>query len=412
MVSALFQGEPAAGELVTRYTYRGVPVVCIDKNKVPHSRVKETYYQAEMRPVLRDVLRAIRPDIVHVTHLINHTAALLEVTGELGIATYATFTDFFGVCLNNKLEAADGALCVGPSRSRVNCIACHFKAAAGNSTATGWIRYATSPVAAGIMAVAADMARRLPGLRRGPLDGMLEDITRRPDTLATLYNTHYLGAVAPTRFLAEAYAANGIAVPMRKIWFGVDIDRAGKPARNVGARPTIGYIGQLAPHKGVDLLVEAFSRLPRDAADLRIFGPEGQDPQYSTILRQLAGNHSVRFLGTFDNEKMSTILGQLDLIVIPSRWFENSPLVLLNALATHTPVLVSNVAGMTEFLDNARVDETFDRGSVDHLEQQLRRLLLRPNELFNRAKEISYDRTTSSMATDTLAIYESRVCRG
>ena len=41
VVSAVFQGEPRRAERVTRYQYEGIPVVCIDKNYIPHSRVKE-----------------------------------------------------------------------------------------------------------------------------------------------------------------------------------------------------------------------------------------------------------------------------------------------------------------------------------------------------------------------------------
>ena len=76
VVSAIYQGEPKADAIVTRYTYEGVPVICIDKNFMPHSSVRETYYQEDMQEVLRDVLLEINPDIVHVTHIINHTAAV------------------------------------------------------------------------------------------------------------------------------------------------------------------------------------------------------------------------------------------------------------------------------------------------------------------------------------------------
>ena len=43
VVAAVFQGEPACDAAINRYEYQGIPVVCIDKNKIPHVRVKETY---------------------------------------------------------------------------------------------------------------------------------------------------------------------------------------------------------------------------------------------------------------------------------------------------------------------------------------------------------------------------------
>src|SRR6185436_8940093 len=70
----------------------------------------------------------LRPDIAHVTHLINHTAALIDVLVEAGVPRVASFTDFFGFCYNNKLEAADGSACAGPNWLRTNCMACHLKA--------------------------------------------------------------------------------------------------------------------------------------------------------------------------------------------------------------------------------------------------------------------------------------------
>lgn len=405
VVSAVFQGEPARDGLVSRYEHQGIPVVCIDKNGVPHTRVKETYYQPDMRPVLEGVLREIKPDVVHVTHLINHTAALLEVTQQLGIATYATFTDFFGFCLNNKLEAANGDLCAGPSPSRTNCMACYLKDAARSPYADRWIRRATTPRSAQWIASAANLGRRLPGLRNGPVDGLLEDIARRPDTLLGLYNGGYKGAVAPTRFLKKAYEANGVATPMRDIWFGVDIDRSPKAPRRPDQRPVIGFIGQIAPHKGTDLLIEAFARLPHGAAALHIYGPADQDPAYMAQLRTLAGGLDVVFKGTFPSARMAEVLAPMDLLVIPSRWYENSPLVLLNALATHTPVLVSDVAGMTEFLEPGRNGHAFARGSVDDLADKLAALVRDPLALQALSGTTAYERTPERMAQDTLAIY-------
>lgn len=407
IVSAIFQGEATADAEITRYEYQGIPVVCLDKNRWPHSRVKETYYQPDMRPVLEKVLQELKPDLVHVTHLINHTAVLLEVTQKLGIRTFATFTDFFGFCLNNKLEAADGGLCSGPSESRTNCVACYIKECSRSPHAEKWIRHASTPWRARLIAETANICRRLPNLRGGAVDGLIEDIIRRPETLLGLYNSAYSAAVAPTRFLRGAYERNGITVPMHSIPFGVDIDRSPKPLRSAGHRPVIGFIGQIAPHKGTDLLIDAFVRLPRNAAELRIYGPEDQDATYMAGLKQSANGYDVRFMGTFPQEKMAAILQEIDLLVIPSRWYENSPLVLLNALATHTPVLVSDVLGMTEFLEPGLNGDSFARGDADSLYEKLKSLLLSEGRLFAMQKTTSYERTSLDMAEKTLEIYNS-----
>jgi glycosyltransferase involved in cell wall biosynthesis len=406
VVSAVFQGEPSAAELITRYEYQGIKVVCIDKNHLPHSRVKETYFQPEMGAVLEQLLSELQPDVVHVTHLINHTAVLLEITAKLNIPTYATFTDFFGFCFNNKLEAADGELCAGPSTTRTNCVACYLKDAARNPHAQGWVKKATTPFAAKVIANLAVLLHELPGFMDKQIAMLVDDLACRPNVLNKLYNNGYRAAIAPTQFLGDAYRANDITVPLHNIWFGVDIDRSPKPERSNGHVPVIGFIGQIAPHKGTDLLVEAFCRLPRNSAQLRIYGPEDQDAVYMANLKARAKGFDVQFLGTFPKESMASILQGIDLLVIPSRWYENSPLVLLNALATHTPVLVSNVSGMTEFVNEGVNGRVFERGSAEALFTRLEDMVLYPEKnLFLLTKTTSFERETADMAQETMAIY-------
>jgi len=406
IVSAIFQGEPLAAELVTRYEYQGIPVICIDKNQLPHTRVKETYYQPSMGPVFENILSQLQPDVVHVTHLINHSAVLLEITSKLGIPTYATFTDFFGFCFNNKLETASGELCSGPSTTRANCVTCYIKDAARSSHAESWMRRATTPLAAKIIAYLAVGLHKFPGLRGGQIDTLIEDIACRPGVLNNLYNSGYFAAIAPTKFLGDAYRANGMKMPLHNIWFGVDIDRSPKPVRSAGHVPVIGFIGQIAPHKGTDLLVEAFCRLPRNSAQLVIYGPDDQDPFYIEGLKSRAKGHDVQFMGTFPKDSMAIVLQEIDLLVIPSRWYENSPLVLLNALATHTPVLVSDVSGMTEFVDKGINGRVFQRGNLDDLFRQLEDIVSNPEKnLYSLAKRTSFERGTFDMARETFNLY-------
>ena len=97
VISAVFAGEQKNDNLISCYEYDGIPVHVIDKNYIPNIRIKDTYYQQENFSVLKQLLIDIKPDIVHVTHLINHTAVLLEATHSLDIPTVATFTDFYGL---------------------------------------------------------------------------------------------------------------------------------------------------------------------------------------------------------------------------------------------------------------------------------------------------------------------------
>lgn len=406
VVSGIFTGEAAAPETISHYTFQDIPVTIIDKNKLPNSRVKDTYYQVEMRPILEQVLKTIKPDIVHVTHLINHTAALLEVTSELGIPTFATFTDFYGFCFNNKLEASNGSLCSGPSRSRNNCIACYIKDANYIESDNKLLQWLIKKGQFHRAAQLSNLLRKHPNLRHGSFDGLIEDLIRRPDTLLSLYST-YKTVIAPTQFLYSAYKNNGFLNPMQKISFGVDINRNSKSEKEKDTKPIFGYIGQIAPHKGVDILINAFCRLPRGSAELRIYGPKDQDAEYMETLFTKAKGHNIHFLGVFEKNKMEEIFNHLDLCIIPSRWYENSPLVLLNSLATHTPVVVSDVAGMTEFVDVGTNGYVFERGSVDDLERVLKKIIKNKDNLKELSLKTNYFNTTKAMAEKTIEVYDA-----
>ncbi|MGA2550123.1 MAG: glycosyltransferase family 4 protein [Burkholderiaceae bacterium] len=392
-------------ENTTRYTYLDIPVISIDKSRYPNKVVRDTYQQPMMYDVLDSIVAELRPDIAHVTHLINHTATLLEVLNARAVPAIATLTDFFGFCFTNKLEAADGSLCAGPNRNRSNCLACYFKGAAEASSQSRLVHWVNR---SSFRQMRLDAVRLLSST--GPFQDTwvhhtVEGLQERPEFLRKIYQS-YRGLITPTRFLRESYAQNGFDEPMHNIWFGTDIDRAAKPARLPGDALRIGFIGQLAHHKGIDLLIEAFARLPRSAAELRIFGPTDDRPAYVQSLRDLASGLPVQFLGTFSPGETKAIMDTLDLLVIPSRWYENSPLVLLNALATHTPVVVSDVAGMTEFLEPDRNGVTFARSDADSLEWALRRFV--DGELDTRAMSLTtgFIRTTASVAQEVQAIYE------
>jgi glycosyltransferase involved in cell wall biosynthesis len=403
VVSAIFPGEPSAGELISHYTFDDIPVVSIDKNFLPNTRVKDTYYHEEMRPVLEKLLRELKPNLVHVTHLINHTAVLLEVTKALGIPTFATLTDFFGFCFNNKLEAADGSLCAGPNLNRTNCLACYLKDAARAPSAETWVRWAGASPSVKWIAPFVGRACSFPPLRSGPVDGLVQDLRWRPDILLTAYS-NYRAVITPTRFLQGAYQRNGLNVPAHNIWFGVDVSRAPKPRRSA-ATPLFGFIGQIARHKGTDILIDALRRLGKGCARLKLYGPSDQDPVYMDKLRSAAEGLAVEFAGTFPKEQMAQIFSEIDVLVIPSRWYENSPLVLLNALATHTPVIVSNVAGMTEFIQEGENGFSFKRGSSGALTEAMQRFASDRWLAAEMARKTSFERTTEAMASDTIEVY-------
>jgi glycosyltransferase involved in cell wall biosynthesis len=122
-------------------------------------------------------------------------------------------------------------------------------------------------------------------------------------------------------------------------------------------------------------------------------------------LREMGGEN-IHFCGTFAPSRMADVMAEFDLLAIPSTWYENSPLVLLNALASHTPVIVSDVEGLTEFIEEGVSGWSFKRADAASLRSLLGRLLEDPDVVRASAGKTSYERTPLSMTEDLLAVYE------
>ena len=89
--------------------------------------------------------------------------------------------------------------------------------------------------------------------------------------------------------------------------------------------------------------------------ELRIFGDTGRLPG---VLGRARSNGRtacpVRFLGRFDHDRAEAIFSQMDVLVVASRWLENSPLVIHEAFMTGVPVVGAAIGGIVDLLDHGR----------------------------------------------------------
>jgi glycosyltransferase involved in cell wall biosynthesis len=180
--------------------------------------------------------------------------------------------------------------------------------------------------------------------------------------------------LAPSRFLRERFIEFGI--PAEKIVYkdyGMDLTslQAMQRPSKTNRRVVFAYIGTLVEHKGVHVLVEAFNRLDPALAELRIYGDLQVFPHYTARVQALATHPAITFAGGIDNRDVSRILAEVDALVVPSIWFENSPLTIHEALLTGVPVITSRLGGMAELVEHGRTGLLFNPGEVEDLRGQL-----------------------------------------
>lgn len=134
------------------------------------------------------------------------------------------------------------------------------------------------------------------------------------------------------------------------------------------------YVGRLSPEKGVDTLLEAAAK---SAGKLKV---AGGGPLLDEYMTRYAGAANIEFLGPLDAAGVSELLLHARFMVVPSVWYENNPLSVIEALCAGTPVIGANIGGIPELIDEGVSGLIFTPGDVASL-----------SEAIGRAETIKWD---------------------
>jgi glycosyltransferase involved in cell wall biosynthesis len=164
--------------------------------------------------------------------------------------------------------------------------------------------------------------------------------------------------LAPSRFLLERFVDWGI--PREKIRFEEYGRIIQRPFGTDSERPRtrLGFFGQIGRFKGLEILLAAMRILQTEAPEihLTVWGaslevlPEPQRQQLTDELAKSGAN--VAFAGAYNPDSVPRIMSDVDWVVVPSRWWENSPLVIQEAFMHKRPVICSDIGGMAEKVTN------------------------------------------------------------
>jgi glycosyltransferase involved in cell wall biosynthesis len=245
--------------------------------------------------------------------------------------------------------------------------------------------------------------------------GELCDIADRQDFVCDALSACDL-LIAPSRFMRAKLLESG-RFKSETIAFsdyGTEVTCAEKFNRTPSpdGRVRFGFIGSLLWYKGVDLLIRAMGQLGSSTAVLNVhghFAPDA-DPYHAELARLAAENGTaIVFHGRFDNHQLAQIYQGIDVLVVPSIWFENSPLTIHESFVFETPVVTSNIGGMAELVRDGANGLHFAAGDAADLARVLRRFLTEPGlistlDAFPRLKTMEED------ARETEVRYRAAAC--
>ncbi len=128
------------------------------------------------------------------------------------------------------------------------------------------------------------------------------------------------------------------------------------------------YFGRLSFEKGIGTLVKAAIK---SKIKLKIAGT-GPD---MNALKTLVGNsENIEFLGFLRNEKLHNAIGRARAVVLPSEWYENAPISILESYAMARPVIGADIGGIPELIKKEETGFIFESGDVESLAQLLLRV--------------------------------------
>lgn len=286
----------------------------------------------DVKSAFRRTLEEFRPDVVHCHNVHSYLSpVVVTLAHEFGARTVWTLHDFKIICPAYLLRRPDGTICTDCVDGRRNIM--KYKCQKGS--------------------------------RLGSLMALLESIRwnrRKLDVATDCF-------IAPSKFMKDMMVRGGFSSDKIKVLPNfIDPEKLqaieSAAASTEALEPYFCYVGRLSREKGLPTLIKAALR-----AGVRLI--IGGDGPLREELEQMARGSAIEFRGRLDRNEVAELLAGASASVIPSEWYENNPLSVIESLCAGTPVIGADIGGIPELITPGFNGEHFPSGSVNTLAAKL-----------------------------------------
>jgi glycosyltransferase involved in cell wall biosynthesis len=289
----------------------------------------------ELEPLFEEVLNRLKPQIIHIQQLSTLSAGFIHISKRLGIPVVVMLNDYWFLCQRVQLYTYDARRC--PGFDAVKCAEC--------------LLASYHPL---IRIFGKTIARNASERRFRNLTDALQAV----DVI-----------ISPSRHLKNVYEGHGIGKDrIVHCDYGFP-EYTGERNWQPGSPLKVGFLGSLVPHKGLHTLIDAVNMAQSDIR-LAVHGSPDANPAYYREL-QSRNLNQVQFAGISDPGDPYPTITRYDVMVVPSLWEENSPLVIHEAHAAGRPVIASNVGGIPELIRDGVDGILFPPGDAQALAKAL-----------------------------------------
>lgn len=357
---------------VTKDEYDGIPVTRVSgwMGHFPNI-VLADYYNPFFGKLFGEFLEDEGIEAVHSFQNQYMGVSVLEEAYLRGLPVVANLMDFWYLCPHVQLLKHRGTLCRGPS-DYTECINCR---AADDATYRSLYPFIEGDETVlleeeALEGACVDFLAGTDVFQRAAAMAIRPRLIRRALQLVDVL-------VSPSLFLKSMFVENGHE-PERftHVRYGIELEALKGIEKTRTETLRLGFIGTITAHKGLDTLVESVRAIEGDRLSLDVYGDMNAFPEFSGRVRELADNDPrIRFKGRFEAPELRDVLGGIDVLVVPSVWYENTPFVILEALASGTPVIASDLGGLSELINVGMNGLLFEPGNARDLTEKITALL-------------------------------------
>nr|WP_272876053.1 glycosyltransferase family 4 protein [Neoroseomonas soli] len=226
--------------------------------------------------------------------------------------------------------------------------------------------------------------------------------------------------IAPSRFLADRYIAWGLPAERFSVIENGQPEHGAPPVPMPPPKPlVVGFFGQLSMLKGVGLLLDAAEELRRrpprgGRLRIEIWGDASNQPPElrAEVERRLQESRTVvGFNGPYENSEAIRLMQRCHAVLVPSIWWENSPMVIQEAFAARRPVICSDIGGMAEKVRDGVDGFHFRARSAAALAELLRGLAEEPERVLEVQERMAGVSGIGATLREVLAKYQGIALR-
>lgn len=142
------------------------------------------------------------------------------------------------------------------------------------------------------------------------------------------------------------------------------------------------YYGRLSHEKGVEMVIEAFKQLPQTKLKIVGTGPIEKD-----LMQGAKGTNNIEFLGFKSGEELHQLVQGAQFVIVPSQWYENNPMTIVESYSFGTPVIGSDLGGIPEIIEESKTGYVFNHSSLESLISTIKKSEGLDNEEYKQMSE-------------------------